>query len=238
MMSTKVYGKPGFCIAKDIKRGNQQDLKKLSEYPVALIGDGYGRRAIMDAGIKPLNPELKMFGSAITVETHPADNLMIHVGIKIAQEGDILVINAHGSLSNGIFGDLLCNTAVRKKLGGIIIDGAVRDSVELIESGIPIYARGINPMGGGKEGPGQVNLPTSCGGVIVNPGDMIIGDADGVITIPIAHANEAIAGAQAKVDAEEKRMKAIKNAPLDEIYAPWLIPTLIKQGVLKEGEEL
>lgn len=237
-MGVKIFGKPGFCVVKDIERGDLQDLKRLSEYPVALIGDGFGRRAIMDSGIKPLNPQLKMFGSAVTVETHPADNLMIHVGIKIAQEGDILVVNAHGSLSNGILGDLLCNTAVRKKLGGIIIDGAVRDSVELIESGLPIYARGINPMGGGKEGPGQVNLPTSCGGIVVNPGDMVIGDADGIIVIPPERARQALDGAQAKVDAEEKRMEAIKNAPLDEIYAPWLIPTLIRQGVLKEGEEI
>ena len=163
---------------------------------------------------------------------------MIHAGIKVAQEGDILVINAHGNLSNGVFGDLLCNTAVRKKLGGIILDGAIRDSAELMASGLPIYARGINPMGGGKEGPGQVNLPTSCGGVVVNPGDIVIGDADGIIVIPALHARLAIAGAQAKVDAEEKRMQAIKEAPLDQIYAPWLIPTLVKQGVLNEGEEL
>ncbi len=237
-MGAKIYGKPGFCLVKDIERGNLEDLKKLAEYPVALIGDGYGRRAIMDAGIKPLNPKLKMFGSAITVETHPADNLMIHAAIRIAQEGDVLVINAQGCLSNGVFGDLLCNTAVRKKLGGIIIDGAVRDSLELMESGLPIYARGINPMGGGKEGPGQVNMPTCCGGVAVNPGDMVIGDADGVIIIPAADVQVAIQGAQAKVDAENIRMQAIKDAPLDGISAPWLIPTLIKYGVLNEGDEI
>ncbi|MBN1956717.1 MAG: hypothetical protein JXQ81_05890 [Desulfuromonadales bacterium] len=237
-MSAKVYGKPGFCIVKEIERPNRDDIEKLAEYPVALIGDGYGRRAIMDAEIKPLNPEVKLSGCAITVETHPADNLMIHAAMAIAKEGDVLVINAHGSLSNGIFGDLLCNIACRKKLGGIIMDGAVRDKAELIASGLPIFTRGINPMGGGKEGPGQVNVATSVGGVTVNPGDIVIGDADGIIVIPAAHAKIAQAGAQAKVDAEDKRMEQIKTAPLDKLNASWLVPTLIKAGVLAEGDEL
>lgn len=93
-------------------------------------------------------------------------------------------------------------------------------------------------MGGGKEGPGQVNLATSCGGVVVNPGDIIIGDADGIIVVPQAHAQMAVAGAQAKVDAEEKRMEQIKTSPVDKLNASWLIPTLQKAGVLQEGEEL
>ncbi|MEJ2471528.1 MAG: hypothetical protein P8Y96_10460 [Desulfuromonadales bacterium] len=237
-MGAKVFGKPGFCIVKDIERPAKEDIQKLAEFPVALIGDGYGRRAIMEAAIKPLDPAMKIAGSAITVETHPADNLMIHAAMAIAKEGDVLVINAHGSLSNGIFGDLLCNIAVRKKLAGVVMDGAVRDKAELIASGMPVFTRGVNPMGGGKEGPGQVNISTSCGGVVVNPGDIIIADADGIIVIPQADAQNAIAGAQAKVAAEEKRMEQIRTAPIDKLNASWLIPTLQKAGVLQEGEEL
>ncbi len=237
-MDKKVYGKPGFCLVKEVDRPSEEDLKLLAKFPVALLGDGYGRRAIMDAGIKPLNPASKMIGSAITVETHPADNLMIHAGIALAKEGDVLVINAHGSTSNGIFGDLLCNVCVKKKLAGVIMDGAVRDCTELIESGLPVFTRGVNPMGGEKDGPGQVNLSTSCGGVVVNPGDIIIGDADGIIVIPQSDVQAAAAGAQAKVDAEEKRMEQIRTAPLDGLNASWLIPTLIKKGILQEGDDL
>jgi 4-hydroxy-4-methyl-2-oxoglutarate aldolase len=237
-MSAKVYGKPGFCLVKDIERPAKEDIQKLAEYPVALIGDGYGRRAIMDSAIKPLSPKSKIAGSAVTIETHPADNLMIHAAMAIAEEGDVLVINAHGSLSNGIFGDLLCNIAVRKKLAGIVMDGAVRDKEELIASGMPVFTRGVNPMGGGKEGPGQVNVATSCGGVVVNPGDIVIGDADGIIVIPKEHAQIAAVGAQAKVDAEEKRMEQIKTAPIDKLNASWLIPTLQMAGVLQQGEDL
>jgi regulator of RNase E activity RraA len=237
-MNSKIIGKPGFCITKEIQRQESNDVSLLGKYPVAILGDGYGRRAIMDSGIKSLNPVLKMCGSAITVETHPADNLMIHAALKLAQKGDILVINAFGNLSNGVFGGIMTQMALRKELGGVVLDGSIRDSRELAESGLPIYARGVNPMGGSKHGPGQINFPISCGGVTVNPGDAVVGDADGVIVIPKDNVKNAIASAQDKLEIEDKRIKAIKEGPIEGIYPKWLYPALIKQGILKEGEKL
>lgn len=237
-MKSKIYGKPGFRIATEINRPEGDAIRLLGKYPVANIGDGYGRRAIMDTGLKPLNPALKMSGVAITIETHPADNLMIHAALKIAQKGDILVINAFGCLSNGVFGGLMTAMALRKELGGIVIDGSVRDSEELTASGLPIYSRGVSPMGGSKHGPGQVNFPVSCGGVVVNPGDIIIGDADGIIVIPQEDAEIAAEAAQKKLEDEQKRIEAIREGPIEGIYPGWLIPSLVEQGVLKEGEEL
>ncbi|MDQ3560838.1 MAG: RraA family protein [Pseudomonadota bacterium] len=234
----KVFGKPGFCMVAEIERPQADIVGRVGSFPVAILGDGLGRRAIMDAGIKPLDASLTMVGTAITVEVHPADNLMIHAALKIAREGDVLIVNAHGDLGHGIWGELTTQMAIRKKLAGIVIDGAVRDCRELATCGFPVFARGINPTGGGKDGPGQINLPTSCGGVAVLPGDIVVGDADGVIIVPARQAEEAIRLAEARIAAESKRMKAIKEGPVEGIYPDWLISTLRTSGVLAEGDEL
>ncbi len=234
----QILGKPGFCMVPEIARPDPDAVRRLGQFPVAIIGDGLGRRAIMDAGIKPLDASLTMIGTAVTVEVHPADNLMIHVALRVAREGDVLVINAHGDLGHGIWGELTTQMAIRKKLAGIVIDGAIRDGRELSTIGFPVFTRGVNPTGGGKDGPGQVNLPISCGGVPVMPGDVVVGDADGVIVVPAAQVEEAIRLAQGRINAEAKRMNAIKEGPMEGIYPDWLIPTLRKSGVLAEGEDL
>lgn len=230
-MNTKIFGKPGFCIRTDVDRPDPAVVSALARHQVAIIGDGIGRRAIMDAGIKPLNPQAVFAGPAITVEVPPADNLMIHAALKLAREGDVLVISAGGALSHGIFGELTTRMAIRKKLAAVVIDGAVRDSLELASCGLPIFARGVNPTGGAKDGPGQVNLQISCGGVVVNPGDIVVGDADGVIVVPLKQAADALTHADGRIAAEAKRMKAITEGPIDGIYPEWLIPTLREKGV-------
>lgn len=233
-----MLGKPGFCLVAEIQRPDAAIVRRLGDYPVAIIGDGLGRRAIMDAGIKPLDPSLSMFGTAITVETAPADNLMIHAALKLARHGDVLVIDAHGNLDYGIWGEILTRTAIRKQLAGIVMDGAVRDSRVLSTCGLPIFTRGVNPTGGGKDGPEQVNLPISCGGVPVLPGDIIVGDADGVIVVPAARAEAAIGLAAARIAAEATRMNAIQEGPLEDISAEWLTATLRQSGVLADEEDL
>jgi len=235
-MKQKIIGKPGFCIVPEIDRPPRSLVEELGVFPAAVIGDGIGRRCIMDAGIKPLDKTFRMYGTAITVEIHAADNLMIHVAIKLAQEGDVIVVNAHGNTENGVYGELLNAVAQRKKLGGFIIDGAVRDCVEIIEGGFPVFSRSVGALGGGKEGPGQVNMPISCAGVAVNPGDVVVGDGDGVVVIPVDMLHIAIDGAKNKQVAEKKRMDSIMNAPIDEIYPTWLIPTLRAKGLLGDEE--
>ncbi len=239
-MSTgkKMYGRSGFCIVPEIDRVPKQVVDELRQFQAAIIGDGMGRRGIMDSGIKPLNPSSKMCGSAVTVETRAADNLMIHAALKIAQPGDVLIINTHGDASAGIWGELTTRMAIRKGLAGLVMDGSVRDSLELARSGFPVFCRGVCPLGGGKDGPGQVNLPVSCGGVAVNPGDVIVGDADGVIVVPSELAEKAIGWAQDRVEAEEKRFAAIAGDDPEGIYPKWLIPTLRSKGVLGEDETL
>lgn len=233
-----MYGKPGFCIEPEITRPATALVEAISKFAVAVIGDGLGRQRIMDSGIKPLDPKVGLCGPAITVEVDPADNLMIHAALKLAKPGDVLVVNAHGDLNHGVWGEIMTSVAVRKKLGGLVIDGAVRDSLDIVACGFPVFSRAVCPLGGAKEGEGQVNLTISCGGVAVQPGDIVVGDADGVIVIPQAMAEQAIDKAAKKVAAEAKRLDAIRNGDASEIYPSWLIPTLRAKGVLGEGDDL
>jgi 4-hydroxy-4-methyl-2-oxoglutarate aldolase len=237
-MSAKFLGKPGFCVVPDIERPPRDVIDRLAKFPVAILGDAMGRRGIMDRGIKPLNSKTALCGPVVTVEVVVGDNLMIHAALKLAQPGDVLVVNAYGDMASGLWGELTTSMAIRKGLGGFIIDGAVRDGTELAESGFPVFPRGVCPRGGEKDGPGQVNMPISCGGVAVNPGDMVVGDGDGVVVVPRHMAEATIEAAQKRIDAEAARFDAIRNGPEDGIYPGWLIPTLRAKGILGEGETL
>lgn len=237
-MKKKYFGKPGFSIVTEVERPAVSIVQDLSQYSVALLGDGIGRFSVMDSGIKPLKRTVRMCGPAITVEIHPADNLMVHAAMKIAQKGDIIVINARGNTENGIYGDILNSVAQRKELGGIVVDGAIRDCVEIEASGMPVFCRAISPLGGGKEGPGQVNIPVSCGGIVVAPGDVVVGDGDGVVVIPSHMLQSALDGARNKIDAEKKRLETIANGKDEDIYPSWLIPILMEKGVLKDSETI
>jgi len=238
VIAQAIYGKPGFCIVPEIERPPQGLVERLSRFAAAIIGDGMGARGIMDYGIKPLDPGVRICGPAITVESRPADNLMIHAALKIARAGDVIVVNTHGDRTSGVWGELTTRMAMRKELGGLVIDGMVRDSRELIASGFPVFSRGVCPCGSGKEGGGQVNLPISCGGIAVNPGDLIVGDADGVVVVPRSMVEQAVAGAEKKTEVERLRLAAIAGDDPEAIYPGWLIPTLRAKGVLAADETL
>lgn len=166
------------------KRVSNNLIDKFSKFGVAMIADSMGRYGAMKPYIRPLERGMRIAGSALTVQTYRSDNLMLHIGLEIAEEGDVLVVDS-GEIENaGLWGGLMTKMALFKKLGGIVTDGAVRDSQEIIESGFPVFSKSISPLGGFKESPGSVNVAISCGGVVVNPGDIIIGDDDGVAVIP------------------------------------------------------
>jgi 4-hydroxy-4-methyl-2-oxoglutarate aldolase len=232
---TRVLGKPGFCIVTDIARPYADKLAALGRYPVSIVGDGLGRRGVMHAAIKALDQKSILCGPAVTVEVRAGDNLMIHAALAIAKRGDVLVVNAHGDTDAGLWGGLMTRSALKLGLAGIVIDGAIRDRAEIVEFGFPTFARGASPCGGDKEGPGQVNRPISCGGVPVNPGDVILGDGDGVIVVPSAMLDEALAGATARHDAEARRVSEIEKGLL---HQSWLLSTLRKAGVLGADESL
>jgi len=234
-MTAEFIGKRGFGFVTKIKRPPFEKIKAISAFPVAIVADAIGRRGVMDAGIKPLYSRSKLCGPAITVEVRVGDNLMIHVALKLAEAGDVLVINAHGNLNNALWGAITTKVALQKKLAGVVIDGAVRDALEIQELGLPVFCRGINPCGGGKEGPGIVNFPISCGGVSVQPGDIILGDGDGVVVVPQDQVDDAIVLASQRREIEKKRLDGIEKGIL---YPEWLEPTLHKKGILSKSERV
>lgn len=149
---------------------------------------------------------MRICGPALTVQTYRADNLVIHVALNLARPGDVLVIDAGGICDTGLWGGLMNQMARQKKLGGIVLDGGVRDCQELVASNFPVFARAISPQGGFKASPGSVNVPISCGNVPVLPGDLIVGDADGVVVIPFEKMEE-ILGKSLDVVRKEKELR-------------------------------
>lgn len=162
------------------------------DIPVANVGDARGRFGCMSWMIKPMDPGMRLCGPALTVQTYRADNLAIHVALEMARPGDVLVIDAGGICDTGLWGGLMNQMARKKMLGGIILDGGVRDCQELAASPLPVFARSVSPQGGFKASPGLVNVPISCGNVPVLPGDLVVGDADGVVVIPAAKTKEIL----------------------------------------------
>lgn len=172
--------------------------------PVAVAGDCMGR-SIGAIGLRSYHGTLGLTicGPAFTVRVRPGDNLMIHKALTMVQPGDVLVIDGSGDLTQALMGGLMRTTALARKLGGLIIDGAVRDLVEWAEGGLPVFARGHTHRGPSKEGPGEINVTVSCAGMVVQPGDLILGDADGVIAIPATEVASLLPAVQAHMKKEE-----------------------------------
>jgi 4-hydroxy-4-methyl-2-oxoglutarate aldolase len=175
----------------------------------ATLHEALGQRGAVDPAIKPLDPSMKVFGSAFTVRCEGGDNLMIHHALTKARRGDVLVVDAGGYLGAGPWGDILTLAARTAGLGGLVIDGAVRDSEAIVQSGFPVFARGICLKGTSKCKAGSVGEAIACGGMLVHPGDVVVGDPDGVVVIPQAEVDRAIDLAERRARAEESMRQAV-----------------------------
>lgn len=184
-------------------------VRAFSAFGVAQIADSMGRYGAMRPEIRPLSRGIKLCGPALTVQTFRCDNLLLHAALEMARAGDVLVCDA-GGVPGGGWGGLMTFMALKKGLGGIVTDGAVRDSAELIESGFPVYSAFVSPLGTFKESPGSVNIPISCGGVAVSPGDIIVGDDDGVAVIPLSRAEEVLEKCRATLQKERDILAGIE----------------------------
>jgi len=163
----------------------------------------------MRAEIKPIYSGMKVCGPAITVQGHPGDNLIIHKAIVIAQSGDVLVVNVEGHTEGGHWGELMTVQAMAHEINGLVIDGAVRDGEAIRRRGFPLFALGLAMKGTYKELLGLVNHPIVCGGTIVNPGDLIIGDDDGVCVVPLEQVEEVLEKSIARDKREAEMMKLL-----------------------------
>jgi len=223
-------------IRRDFVRVSPEVTKKASEYQAAILADVAGRRGTLDGRIRALSPSMKVAGPAFTVEVRAGDNLMIHAAIALAKPGDVIVVDGKGDTTCALVGAIMMTTCKQIGIAGMVLDAAVRDSDELAEMGYPVFSVGTNPNGPTKFVPGRINHPISVGGISINPGDLIVGDADGVVVIEREKAAAMLPLAQKKVEDETKRIADIKRN--HALRPPWLDGALRAAGVLKEGETL
>jgi 4-hydroxy-4-methyl-2-oxoglutarate aldolase len=222
-------------IVRDFERVSPELLRRAAAFQPAILADVAGRRGALHGRIEALRHRMKLVGSALTVEVRPGDNLMIHAAIALARPGDVLVIDGKGDRSAALMGTIMMNACRQVGIAGVVIDGAVRDSVEIDEMDFPVFSVGTNPNGPTKLASGRIGHPVSVGGVAVRAGDLVIGDADGVVVVEREKVQALLVAAQKKVEDEAARIEAIRQG---HTAASWLDAALRNAGVLKEGETL
>ena len=193
-------------------------LLELKELPTTCLSDAMDGMNNMDSAIKPLQDNYRIAGRAFTVKMPAGDNLMVLKGIREAKPGNILVIDAKGDTYRAIAGDFVVGMAKTLGIQAIVVDGVIRDIAGIRQLDYPVFSRGTTVAAGGKLGMGEVNVPISCGGVSVNPGDMFVGDADGVLVIPHSIERKVVQSAKEKLKKDEEREKRIsgdRQATLD-----------------------
>ena len=223
-------------IIRDFERPGADLVARAAVFQPAIFADVAGRRGAMHGRIRAVSPAMKLCGPAFTIDVRPGDNLMIHAAMAMARPGDVLVIDGKGDQTSALMGAIMMNACKVLDLGGVVIDGAVRDVAELQELGFPVFSVGSNPNGPTKNVPGRINHPISAGGVVVHPGDLVTGDADGVVVVERGRIAALLPEAAKKVAAEAARIAGIQRR--EALRPGWLDEALRSAGVLKAGETL
>ena len=190
-------------VHKTIERPEPKLVAECRDLPPASLHEAMGRRGAMPAAIKPLYSGMKACGPAITVACRPGDNLVVHYAVTLAEPGDVLVVDCGGFMAGGHWGDVLTAAAQARGIAGLVIDGTVRDALEIREAGFPVFARGVCMQGATKSLPGDVNVPILCAGVSVAPGDLVVGGDDGVVVVPRKDVATVLAAAHERERREE-----------------------------------
>lgn len=212
----------------EFDRVTPEQVERARTYQAAILCDVAGRRGTMNARIRALHPAMTVCGPAFTVEVRPGDNLMFHAALAVARPGDVMVVDGKADATCALFGELMVTQAEAARLGGFVVDAASRDTVSLAAGTFPAFSAGTNPCGPTKGLPGKLSVPVSVGGVCVNPGDLVVGDVDGVVVIPKADVDAVLAAAQEKVEAEAQRVREIEDGLL---VSPWLNDALKQAGL-------
>lgn len=221
-----------YAASTTFERVSPALVRRARQYPAAVLCDVQGRRGTLHSRIRALNPNMVVCGPAFTVEVRPGDNLMMHLAMAIAQPGDVIVVDGKADQTCALFGDLMVTQAQAAKLGGFVVDAACRDMTEIAGRDFPAFAAGSNPCGPTKGLAGKLSIPISIGGTSVAPGDLVVGDADGVVVIPRLDVEKVLAAAEQKLATERQRLQEIGEGLL---VSPWLDDALRQAGLPKLG---
>ena len=209
------------------QQANHETLRALG---AATVYEAQGAKGALDSGIKPIDPASRLVGPALTVDTRPADNLMLHYALLKARPGDVLVVDAKGFLEAGPWGDVLTAAALKIGIAGLVINGAVRDAGAICEMGFPVFCRGLSIKGTGKVHPGRVNVPVSFGDVVIHPGDIVVGDRDGVVIVAADEVDSVIRSATER-EAKEDGFRAAIESGASTAELLGLLPVLERAGL-------
>lgn len=217
----------GFRILNRTQVAPKAQVDAFTKLPVANVSDSMSRMTAGGSRIRPMHASGGMAGVALTVKARPGDNLMLHKAIDMAGPGDVIVIDAGGDTTNALFGELMLAYAIKRGVAGLVFNGAIRDADAIRETNHPVFAAGVTHRGPYKDGPGEINVPVSIDGMVVHPGDIVIGDGDGVLCVPMAEAEDILTRTQAKHEAETRQMQAIADGTNDRA---WVDAALKKLG--------
>ncbi len=198
-------------VIKKIERLPEEFINRFRSIGSATVHEASGQKGAVSPGIKPVARGVRICGPAFTVQCHPRDNLMLHKAIERAQPGDVIVASVGGYYEAGYWGGLMATSAMARKLGGLAIDGCIRDSEEIIEMGFPVFCRGFCIVGTSKAVLGLINHPIVFGGTLVHPGDLILGDDDGMVVVERTECEAVLEKSIKRVENEERKTEKLKT---------------------------
>lgn len=222
----------GFRILPSPPPIDPEVLARYAKLPTGNVADSMGRFRAMSGRIKSFVSGRVMCGAAVTVMTRAGDNLMVHKALEVARPGEVVVVDTTGGYRAAVVGELMTHTAIAAGLAGFVIDGAIRDVSELRGLGFPVYAAAVAATACDKDGPGEINVPIACGGVVVAPGDLVLGDDDGVVIVPREMIEPVLVASEAKHRAEAERIEEIRRG---QLFMPEIDATLRQKGVDPSG---
>jgi regulator of RNase E activity RraA len=208
----------GFRIRQNWERISPDLVAAFKQLPVANVSDCMARIVAGGPTLRPMHRDGVLAGPALTVRTRPGDNLMIHKAIDMAAPGDVIVVDAGGDLTNALIGEIMLAQAVKRGIAGFVLNGAVRDRDAFPVVNLPVYAAGVTHRGPYKDGPGEIGFAIGFAGLVIEPGDLVLGDSDGVLSVPRAEAAAILKATQAKQAAEQVQMAEIEAGTLDRSW--------------------
>jgi regulator of RNase E activity RraA len=218
----------GFRILPRQRRVDAATIEKFKSLPVANVSDVMSRMSAGGSTLRPLHAGGPLSGAAFTVKTRPGDNLLVHKALLMAEPGDVIVVDAGGDLTNALVGELMLSYAMMRGAAGVVINGAVRDYGWIKANTFPVFAAGVTHRGPYRDGPGEINIPISLDGMVIEPGDLMIGDEDGLLCVPFEATQEVYRKAKAKNGAEATAAANTLAGKLDPKL--WVDETLKRLG--------